>query len=165
MEQASIQPTPNTNAFEYLEPLTQSFATDPIMDGFTWSECATWLDPGEWYMVVFRSVRREAGENLTLEMYDYGAYIEAQRRASGLLFYFRGTPNERRECLSFCVWENRDEALRASRLPLHAKAMSMVDEMYESYSLERYVLRKVEEGAALECLPYRAERPDLSTAS
>ncbi|HEX6506325.1 MAG TPA: hypothetical protein VF221_01720 [Chloroflexota bacterium] len=48
-------------------------------------------------------------------MYDYGAYIEAPRRASGLLFYFRGIPNERRECLSCCIWKSREEAARAAR--------------------------------------------------
>jgi hypothetical protein len=93
-------------------------------------------------MVVFRSVLREPGENLTLEMYDYGAYIEAQRRASGLLYYFRGTPNERGECLSFCIWSSREEAARAAQLPLHRAATGVVGEMYRWYSLERYVLRK-----------------------
>ncbi|HEX6506092.1 MAG TPA: hypothetical protein VF221_00520 [Chloroflexota bacterium] len=127
---------------EGLRPRSSAYATAPILDGFTWEECAPNVPAGEWYMVVFRSVRRDLGENLTLEMYDYGAYIEAQRRASGLIFYFRGVPNERRECLSFCIWSSREEAARAARLPLHTLAMRMIDETYESYSLERYILRK-----------------------
>ena len=144
-------------AFRTLRPCTADYATVPIQCGFTWSESAARLPAGEWYMVVFRSIRREPGENLTLEMYDYGAYIEAQRRASGLLFYFRGTPNERRECVSFCIWSNRDEAARAARLPLHSLAMNSVDEMYEWYALERYVIRKRPGQERLEIEPAIAE--------
>ena len=128
--------------FRRLRPRTPSYRTAPLLEGFNWSDCVGDLPTGEWYMVAFRSIRRDLGENLTLEMYDYGAYIEAQRRGSGLVFYFRGTPNDRRECLSFCIWMNREEAMRAAQRPLHEAAKRVVDDTYEWYSLERYILRK-----------------------
>ncbi|HEY8686515.1 MAG TPA: hypothetical protein VIO57_12990 [Chloroflexota bacterium] len=134
---------PSHDAFLALTPITPGYAVAPIRDGFNWDSCASLLPAGQWYLVVFRSTRREHADDLLLEMYDYGAYIEAQRRASGLLFYFRGMPNERRECLSFCIWESREEAARASRLALHRTATQVVGEMYESFALERYLLRRV----------------------
>jgi hypothetical protein len=139
-----------SEAFRELAPVTAQYATVPIMEGFNWADCATQLSEGEWYLVVFRSVRREAVDDLTLEMHDYGAYIEAQRRAIGLVYYFRGTHNERRECLSFCIWSSREEAIRAAQLPLHRVAMAMTDEKYEWYSLERYRLRKVRGRSGIE---------------
>ena len=145
MEQMSQRATAAStapSAFRSVRPRSSDYASRPIEEGFSWSACAARLEPGEWYRVVFRSVRREPGEHLTLEMYDYGAYIEAQRRAEGLLYYFRGTTNEKGECLSFCVWSSREEAARAAGLPLHTLAMAKVDEMYTSYALERYRIRK-----------------------
>jgi hypothetical protein len=143
-------------AFKDLAPVTARYATVPILEGFNWADCAARVAEGEWYLVVFRSVRREAIDDLTLEMHDYGAYIEAQRRAVGLVFYFRGTPNEQRDCLSFCIWSSRQEAARAAKLPLHQVAMTMVDEKYEWYSLERYVLRKVRGRDGIEVEPIGA---------
>ena len=151
------EPLSAVEAFQSLAPITAKYATLPIMQGFNWQECAAHLDPGEWYMIVFRSIRREAIDDLTLEMHDYGAYIEAQRRAIGLVFYFRGTPNEYRECLSFCIWSSRQEAARAARLPLHREAMLMVDEKYEWYALERYLLRKVRARRGIETIAVNAE--------
>lgn len=150
MEQSIQSPLPPQNAFRLLHPVLPDYATAPIHTGFNWSACASFLPAGQWYMVVFRSVRLDEGEHLTLEMYDYGAYIEAQRRAEGLLMYYRGYPDEQRACLSFCIWSDRAEAMRAAQLPLHTIAMSKVAEMYESYSLERYVLLKTTESSILE---------------
>ncbi|HLJ66973.1 MAG TPA: hypothetical protein VKX16_06400 [Chloroflexota bacterium] len=154
--QPSYPPLSAVEAFQDLAPSSDQYATLPILEGFNWSECATRLGAGEWYMVVFRSLRREAVDDLTLEMHDYGAYIEAHRRAAGLVFYFRGTPNERRECLSFCIWEGREEAARAARLPLHRVAMSLVEEKYEWYTLERYWLRKQHGRRDVEAIPVDA---------
>lgn len=147
---ARSTPVSAAEAFRELAPITAQYATIPIMEGFNWADCATQLREGEWYLVVFRSVRREAVDDLTLEMHDYGAYIEAQRRAEGLVYYFRGVHNERRECLSFCIWSSRQEAVRAAQLPLHQIAMNMVNEKYEWYSLERYMLRKVRGQSGIE---------------
>lgn len=150
---AREQLLPAVDAFQNLAPVTARYAALPIMEGFNWSECTTQLVPGEWYLVVFRSIRRQAVDDLTLEMHDYGAYIEAQRRALGLVFYFRGTTNEQRECLSFCLWNSRQEAVRAAQLPLHRVAMTMVEEKYEWYALERYTVRKVKDRPQVDLTP------------
>jgi len=154
-------PLSAVEAFQVLAPVSSLYATVPIWDGFNWDECCARLGTGEWYMVVFRSVRRELIDDLTLEMHDYGAYIEAQRRAPGLVFYFRGTPNEHRECLSFCIWESREGAARAAQLPLHRVAMSMVDEKYEWYMLERYSLRKARDRIRIDAVPVDANGTPL----
>lgn len=54
--------------------------------------------------------------------------------------------------LACCIWQSRKHALAAVSLPHHAKAMSLADEVYEVYHLERYVLRKTrgEEGLTVE---------------
>ena len=150
---AREQSLPAVEAFQNLAPVTARYAALPIMEGFNWSECTARLAPGEWYLVVFRSVRRQAADDLTLEMHDYGAYIEAQRRALGLVFYFRGTTTEQRECLSFCLWNSRQEAVRAAQLPLHRIAMTMVEEKYEWYRLERYTVRKVKDRPQVDLAP------------
>ncbi len=45
-------------AFLRLRPVTPSYQTAPIEEGFNWEEALADLDAGEWYLVVFRSVRR-----------------------------------------------------------------------------------------------------------
>ena len=77
----------------------------------------------------------------TLMAYDDRAYAEALG-AGGLLYYFKGEANERRQCLSFCVWESRQQARAAARLPLHLAATRIANEIFESYELERYIVKK-----------------------
>jgi hypothetical protein len=68
----------------------------------------------------------------------YAAALEA----GGLLRYFKGEVNGRRECLSFCLWERREQAVSASDGAAHRRAAQLSAEMYESYVLERYDLVK-----------------------
>jgi hypothetical protein len=58
------------------------------------------------------------------------------------LHYFKGEVNGRRECLSFCLWESREQALAASRVVSHRRAVQLSAETYESYVLERCDLLK-----------------------
>jgi hypothetical protein len=102
--------------------------------------------------VIFRSVLRATADLDLLYEHDELAHTEAIE-TGGLLFYFRGVINERRESLSFCLWENWEQARRASGSPLHRAAMGIVTEMYESYSLERYDLVKV--GGTKGCFVFR----------
>jgi hypothetical protein len=74
-----------------------------------------------------------------LQEYDDKAYAEALE-AGGLLRYFRGSMNERGECLSFCLWESRQQARRAAGGASHREAAEITAEMYQSYVLERYDL-------------------------
>jgi hypothetical protein len=132
-------------AFQRLAPRSLDYATLPILEGFNWDECTTGMESGTWYLVVFRSQRRPDADEALLEAYDLGAYREAQR-ASGLLFYFRGLPNRHGECLSFCIWETRAEARAAATLPLHRAATRIVDRMYTTFTLERYMLHRSRDG-------------------
>jgi hypothetical protein len=125
-----------------LSPIHPEHATLPIQEGFNWS---SWLGDARFerlYLVVFRSVLRATADLELLRVHDEQAHAEALE-AGGLLYYFRGVMNDRRECLSFCLWESREQASRASGSPLHRAAMGAVAEMYESFSLERYDLVKV----------------------
>ena len=48
--------------------------------------------------------------------------------------------NERRECLSFCLWESRGQARNAAGGASHREAAAITAKRYESYTLERYDL-------------------------
>ena len=54
--------------------------------------------------------------------------------------------------LATCIWQSRKQATAASSQPHHIKAMRLAAEVYDIYSLERYVLRKIrgEEGLTIE---------------
>jgi hypothetical protein len=83
-----------------------------------------------------------------LREYDDRAYEEALG-VGGLLKYFKGEMNERRECLSFCLWESREQAIAAASSSSHSEAASITARMYESYRLYRYHLIKLDEGKLL----------------
>jgi hypothetical protein len=118
-----------------IEPVSESYATAPVAEAFNWDECAEGVDAGEWYLVAFRSVLRESADRDRLWESDRRAHEEAAR-ASGFIHYFKGPPNDRRECLSFCVWESREHARAAARGTAHLEAVELIHEMYESYVLE-----------------------------
>ena len=128
-------------ACQRLTPIHPDYATLPIQEGFNWSSSLGDARFEQLYLVVFRSVLRATADLELLYEYDELAHAEATE-AGGLLFYFRGVINERRESLSFCLWENGQKARRASGSPSHRAAMGIVSEMYESYSLARYDLVK-----------------------
>jgi hypothetical protein len=94
------------------------------------------------YLVVFRSVRRPSADLDLLREHDDRAYEKALE-SGGLLRYFKGEANEQRECLSFCLWETRGQAMRAGGAASHRSAAEISVRMYESYVLERYWLKKV----------------------
>ena len=122
-------------------PTSPEYANLPIWDGFNWAQCLRSIPATRLYLVVFRSVRRVTADVEMLKRYDDAAYAEALEEG-GLLHYFKGEANERRECLSFCLWESREHALKAVKLPAHQAAASIAAGMYESYDLERYEVGK-----------------------
>jgi hypothetical protein len=129
-------------ACQRLTPIHPDHATLPIQEGFNWSSAFGDARFERLYLVVFRSVLRATADLDLLYEHDELAHGEATE-AGGLLLYFRGAINERGESLSFCLWENGEQARRASGGPSHQAAMGIVSEMYESYILERYDLVKV----------------------
>jgi hypothetical protein len=127
-------------ACEKIFPISPLYTNEPIDSGFDWSP----LDKVPFerlYLVVFRSIRRADADSELLREHDDRAYEEALR-SGGLLLYFKGVLNERRECLSFCLWETREQAVRASAGARHGKAAEISALTYEIYDLERYDLLK-----------------------
>ena len=110
----------------------------PIEQGFDWPVIAG-HDFDSLYLVVFRSVRRPDADLDLLRWFDDLAYAEALR-CGGLLRYFKGDADVRGHCLSFCLWESREAALRAAGGKKHEQAASITAKMYVSYDLERYEL-------------------------
>jgi hypothetical protein len=123
------------------------YATLPIQAGFDWSPlfgCAF----ERLYLVVFRSVRPDA-DLVLLREHDDRAYQEALK-SGGLLKYFKGHANDRGECLSFCLWETRDQARKAANATSHKSAADLTAQMYLSYVLDRYWLKKASENLVFE---------------
>ena len=106
----------------------------PIRPSFTWSPSAPSAP--------------EADLELLRE-HDDRAYEEALA-SGGLLSYFKGHANERGECLSFCLWETREQARRAADAASHRSAAAVSAQMYLSYVLERYWLTNVEDKLVFE---------------
>ena len=132
-------------ACQRISPVYPDYAARPIQDGFSWSSSLAGCPFDRLYLVVFRSVRRpEADLDLLLE-HDDRAYAEALE-SGGLLRYFKGHANERRECLSFCLWETREQAIKAAGATSHQSAAGISVRMYESYVLDRYWLKKLVTG-------------------
>jgi hypothetical protein len=123
------------DALAALEPVSDAYATLPVAEAFDWKGVSRQLGTGEWYMVAFRSIRRIDADEERLNEFDDRAHFEASM-APGFVYYFKGPAAADRSCLSFCLWTGRHEARAASGRPHHVEAVSLLNEMYESYNLE-----------------------------
>lgn len=123
------------DAFDALAPVSEAYATLPVAAAFDWSDVATQLGDGEWYLVVFRSIRRADADERRLSEYDDRAHHEAES-APGFIHYFKGPAQSDRSCLSFCMWTSRAHARAAAGRPDHVAAVSVLNEMYDAYVLE-----------------------------
>lgn len=130
------------SACQQISPIDTDYATRPIQEGFDWASSLAGCHFDRLYLVVFRSVRRPAADLDLLREYDDRAYEEAIG-SGGLLRYFKGHANELGECLSFCLWETREQAMIAAGAASHQSAAGISGQMYESYLLDRYWLKKV----------------------
>ena len=129
-------------ACQQISPIHPDYATRPIQDGFSWASSLAGCRFDRLYLVAFRSVRRPDADLDLLREHDDRAYAEALD-SGGLLRYFKGHMNERRECLSFCLWETREQAIKAAGADSHQSAADLSVRMYESYVLDRYWLKRV----------------------
>ena len=129
-------------ACQQISPIYPDYATRPVQDGFSWSSSLLGCAFERLYLVVFRSIRRPSVDLELLREHDDRAYEKALE-SGGLLRYFKGEANERGECLSFCLWETREQAIEAAGAASHRSAAAISALMYESYVLERYWLKKV----------------------
>ena len=126
-----------------ISPRHSDYATLSIENGFDWSSLSR-CSFESLYLVLFRSVRRPEADLDLLHYHDDCAYEEAIK-SGGLLRYFKGLANERGECLSFCLWETREQARGAAGAASHRSAADISGQMYSSYALERFWIRKVGE--------------------
>ena len=131
-----------------ISPRHPDYATLSIEDGFDWSSLFR-CHFERLYLVVFRSVWQPDADLDLLREYDDRAFEEALV-SGGLLRYFKGHANELGECLSFCLWETREQAREAAGAPSHRSAAGVSAQMYLSYSLDRYWLKKVREKLVFE---------------
>src|SRR4051794_20656311 len=117
------------SVFNRLSPVSKDYATLPIEQAFDWGACAPDIDVGDWYLVGFRSIRRPDADESRLTAMDDQAHLEAAG-APGFVHYFKGPTNDRGECLSFCLWDSRQQARAAAGLRAHADAVTIALEMY-----------------------------------
>jgi hypothetical protein len=129
-------------ACQEISPIYTDYETRPIQDGFSWASSLAGCAFERFYLVVFRSVRRASADLDLLREHDDRAYEKALQ-SGGLLRYFKGEANELGECLSFCLWETRRQAIEAAGAASHRSAAEITVRMYESYELDRYWLKKV----------------------
>jgi hypothetical protein len=120
---------------QHLAPVSAGYATLPVRDAFNWQETAAGLGDGDWYLVAFRSIRRAGADEERLTLFDELAHQEAAT-SPGFIHYFKGPQADDGSCLSFCLWQSRADARAAAGRPDHVRAVSLIDEMYESYTLE-----------------------------
>jgi len=132
-------------ASQRISPTIADYATRSIQDGFSWSSTLAGCTFERLYLVVFRSVRRPSADLDLLREHDDRAYQKALE-SGGLLRYFKGEANERGECVSFCLWQTREQAIAAAGSASHRSAADISVLMYESFMLERYWLKKVVSG-------------------
>jgi hypothetical protein len=168
MVTGSSHPSP----FDTLDPVSAAYATMPVAEAFDWTSAAVACEPGEWYLVAFRSVQHPDADQAMLHAYDDRAHLEAEG-AAGFVHYFKGPANAARQCLSFCIWESRQHAREAAGRPAHAAAAAIVHTTYATYTLEFLRMTKRDGATGFEFEPYDVAPPtapgleptDLSVAA
>jgi hypothetical protein len=135
-----------------LAPVSETYATLPVRDAFNWQDASAELGDGEWYLVAFRSIRRADADEERLALFDELAHQEAAT-SPGFVHYFKGPQASDGSCLSFCLWQSRADARAAAGRPDHVRAVSLIGEMYESYTLEFHRVTRAA-GGALAFEPY-----------
>jgi hypothetical protein len=131
--------------FDALLPVSDRYASLPVADAFTWDACAARVQPGEWYMVAFRSRRKPGVDEDRLMAYDDWAHHEAMK-APGFAHYFKGPTQADGRCMSFCLWDSRAEAREAAGRPAHTQAAALTHEAYAEYRLEFHRVRRLDDG-------------------
>jgi len=128
-----------------LAPVAEDYATLPIAEAFNWQDATAELGDGEWYLVAFRSIRRAEADEQRLYAFDELAHQEAAREP-GFVHYFKGPAAADGSCLSFCLWSSRADARAAAGKPDHVRAVSIINEMYEQYTLEFQRVQRAADG-------------------
>lgn len=140
-------------SFARLRSTAADYAARPIEKAVNWSDVADPATSGEWYLVVFRSIRRADADERVLTEHDERAHREAEA-SEGFVHYFKGPLAADRSCLSFCLWTARVAARVAAGRSAHREAVTLVAEMYERYTLEFYRVTKRPGATAFRIEPY-----------
>ncbi|RHZ60227.1 uncharacterized protein CDV56_108216 [Aspergillus thermomutatus] len=152
--------TPNrllAQALTILHPVRDDYATAPYADSFNWSSVFAFLrdlsireghvwSRTRFYVVVFRSTLLAGADGDRLHELDARSHQEAVA-SGGLLKYWFGTKNGRRENLATCkssfvffldggvdwvgLWRSREDAHRGGTGPWHRRARGAARELYE----------------------------------
>ncbi len=141
--------------FDRLVPISDRYATLPVDQAFNWMDVLDSVDPGEWYMVAFRSIRRPEADEAKLTAHDDWAHLEANG-APGFVHYFKGPTTLGGQCMSFCLWDSRAEARAAAGRPAHAAAAALTHEAYATYTLEFHRVRRLAGDGGFTFEPYDA---------
>ncbi|KAJ0424666.1 hypothetical protein BJY00DRAFT_276114 [Aspergillus carlsbadensis] len=136
--------TPNrllAQALTALTPIRDDYATGPYTESFNWTavfkklhelaaaEGYAWKRE-RFYVVAFRSILNADADGDRLHLLDERSHAEAVA-SGGLLKYWFGSKNAKRENLATCVWRSREDARAGGTGPWHAKARGAAKEMYE----------------------------------
>ena len=143
------------SCFDRLVPVSDRYASLPVAEAFDWAACAGEVEPGEWYMVAFRSIRRPGVDEARLTGYDHWAHAEAMG-APGFVHYFKGPTTADDRCMSFCLWDSRADARAAAGRPAHTEAAALTHESYAEYSLEFHRVRRLDGDGGFTFEPYDA---------
>jgi hypothetical protein len=136
---------PSHPSFDRLAPASDRYATLPVAEAFTWEACEPDVGPGAWYMVTFRSIRRDDVDEERLTAHDDWAHAEAMD-APGFVHYFKGPTQSDGRCMSFCLWDSRAEARAAAGRPAHSQAAALTHQAYAEYTLEFHRVERLAEG-------------------
>ncbi len=113
----------------------------PTDQAFDWPELTADLPDGDYFLVVFRSLRSRDADHRELWREDARAFAEALG-SGGLIHYHQGLLDRKRRSVSFCLWRSQEDAKRATALPVHKEAARLALSAYTSYLIERHTLRR-----------------------
>ena len=147
--------TPIEQAVKQLVPTHIDYMLQPVRDGFNWDAAFEDVEPGEWYLVAFRSKHSATADEALLTEYDDKARAAAALMP-GFLLYFIGTPTQDGHCLSFCLWRTQQDAHNSARHSAHQAAQSLTHSMFDYYTLERYrVIKHPDQQVQFDSVPAR----------
>jgi len=70
--------------------------------------------------------------------------------------YWYGAPDSEGNNLATCIWQSRRHAIAANSRPHHIVAARLAAASFESFTLERHVIRKAEGDTGVTIEPYTA---------
>ncbi|KAL2832105.1 hypothetical protein BDW59DRAFT_157567 [Aspergillus cavernicola] len=153
-------------ALTTLAPIRPDYATAPYTESFNWDAVFSTLHTlaqsegfypwprRSFYVVAFRSILREDADPERLHLLDERSHAEAVA-SGGLLKYWFGVKNERRENLATCVWRSREDARAGGTGPWHAQARAAGTTMYERIEFTTLELVLSEQVGHWEMKPWR----------